>query len=198
MAENILVLDLETKSLFGDHAERRPEALGISVVGTYCYRSGQYRVYDEAEIPELEQRLTERPLVVGFNIKRFDMLVLKPYLHFDPQTLPMLDILDILHKALGHRVSLESVAQATLGTGKSGSGIDAVAYYRNGEIEKLKRYCQDDVAVTRQIYEYGATHGELFYTSKFGNTKGRCPVSWQLTHPEAATHSDTATQCSLF
>ncbi|MBI4237792.1 MAG: ribonuclease H-like domain-containing protein [Deltaproteobacteria bacterium] len=198
MAPNILVLDLETKSIFSDHADRRCDALGVSVVGTYCYQRDQYRVYEEAEIPELEQRLTERPLVVGFNIKRFDFLVLKPYLHFDPLTLPMLDILEILHKALGHRVSLESVAQATLGSGKSGSGLDAVDYYRRGEIAKLKQYCQDDVRVTKTIYEYGAEHGELFYTSKFGNTRGRCPVSWQLTHPETTTASETATQCSLF
>ncbi len=176
MSKNILVLDLETKNLFGDHADRRPEALGISVIGTYCYRSGEYQTYEESEIPQLEQRLGEKPLVVGFNIRRFDLLVLRPYLHFDPSGLPMCDMLEIIHNLLGHRVSLETVAQATLGSGKSGTGIEAVELYRRGEMEKLKRYCLDDVRVTKEIFEYGAQHQEIFYLSKFDRAKCRVPV----------------------
>ncbi len=195
MGENILVLDLETKSLFEDHAERRPEVLGVSVVGTYCYRSDTYRVYDEKEIGALEERLSDKPLVVGFNIRRFDMPVLRPYLHFDPAILPMLDILEILHNQLGHRVSLQSVAEATLGAGKSGSGLDAVAYYRAGDFDSLRRYCEDDVKVTRAVYEYGAAHGELFFTSKFGNGKRRAPVTWKIVHPAS---ENTTEQFSLF
>ncbi len=194
--KNILVLDLETKTIFDDHANRRPEALGVSVVGTYCYRLDNYRVYDESEISILEQRLAEKPLIVGFNIRRFDMPALKPYLHFDPASLPMCDMLEIIHKELGHRVSLESVAHATLGSGKSGSGLDAVEYYRTGQMDKLRRYCIDDVKVTRQIYEYGAEHGELFYTSKFGRGRGRVKVSWQIRHP--AKVDDGPEQTSLF
>lgn len=196
MSKNIVVLDLETKSIFNDHADRRPEVLGISVVGTYCYATDTYRIYDEAEIPQLEQRLSEKPLVVGFNIRRFDLPVLRPYLHFDPATLPMCDILEILHKALGHRVSLESVAQATLGTGKSGDGLEAVALYRRGELEKLRQYCRDDVQITKAIFEYGATHGEVFYTSKFDRHKCRVSVAWRVEHPD---HDSPATaQIGLF
>ena len=196
MAENILVLDLETKSLFSDHADRRCESLGISVVGTYCYRAGEYRIYEEGELGELAHRLADKPLVVGFNIRRFDMPVLKPYLKFDPLALPMCDILEVIHQTLGHRVSLESVAQATLGTGKSGSGLDAVEYFRNGEMEKLKKYCIDDVKVTKDVYEYGAKHSELFYTRKFDKSKGRVPVAWEVKHPDAS--GDEAVQMGLF
>lgn len=196
MRDNILVLDLETKSIFGDHVDRKPEALGVSLVGTYCYRTDQYIAYEEREIPELERRLGDRPLIVGFNIRRFDMPVLKPYLHFDPSNLPMLDIMEEMQNVLGHRVSLESVAQATLGEGKSGSGLDAVEYYRRGEIDKLKKYCLDDVKVTRRVYEYGAEHQELFFTSKYGGGKGRAAVAWRVTHPEA--DSPAAAQVSLF
>lgn len=199
MGPNILVLDLETQSLFSDHADRKPESLGISVIGTYCYRTDQYRIYDESEIPALEQRLMEKPLVVGFNIRRFDMPVLKPYLHFDPATLQMLDILEILHTTLGHRVSLDSVAQATLGAGKSGDGLDAVAFYRAGAMDKLKQYCLDDIKVTRSVYEYGAAHSELFFTSKFGGGKKRVPVAWAIVHPDdAKVSAGEAVQMGLF
>lgn len=186
MGCNILVLDLETKSIFSDHADRKPESLGVSVVGTYCYKTDRYHAYLEEEFPLLEQRLAEKPLVVGFNIRKFDFPVLRPHLRFNPDNLPMLDMLEIIHDSLGHRLSLETVAQATLGTGKSGSGLDAVAYYRKGEWDKLKQYCLDDIKVTRAIFEHGAQHGELFYTSKFGGGKARLPVSWKVEHPDDA------------
>lgn len=197
MAPNIVVLDIETQKIFQEvGGGRNLEALGVSVVGVYCYRSNEYQIFEEKELPALEQRLSDRPLVVGFNIRRFDLPVLKPYFHFDPQTLPLCDMLEDMHKILGHRVSLESVAQATLGTGKSGSGLDAIEYYRRGEIDKLKKYCLDDVRVTRQVFEYGVEHAEVFYTSKFGPGKGRCPVAWQMRHPEEGT--DAAKQTTLF
>lgn len=196
MGKNILVLDLETKTIFSDHAERKPENLGVSVVGTYDYKTDKYRCFREEEMAELEERLAEKPLIVGFNIRRFDMPALKPSLHFDPGVLPMCDMLEIIHQKLGHRVSLESVAQATLGTGKSGSGLDAVEYFRKGEWDKLIKYCLDDVKVTRQVFEYGAQHSEIFYTSKFGNSKGRCPVEWKVEHPDEGTQA--AAQMGLF
>lgn len=196
MPKNILVLDLETQTIFSDHADRKPGSLGISVVGAYCYRTGEYRVYEEREIPVLAHRLADKPLVVGFNIRRFDMPVLAPYLPFDPLQLPMVDMLEQLHTILGHRVSLESVAVATLGHGKSGSGLDAVEYYRKGEMAKLKQYCLDDVRVTREIFEYGAAHGEVFYTAKFGSAKGRAAVTWQVEHPEET--GAQAAQMGLF
>lgn len=184
MTDNILVLDLETKSIFSDHEDRRPESLGVSVVGTYCYRDDKYYCYREEEMADLEHRLSEKPLIVGFNIRRFDMPVLKPYLHFDPCALPMLDMLEVIHETLGRRISLENVAQATIGSGKSGSGLDAVEYYRKGEFDKLIKYCMDDVKVTKAVAEYGAENGELFYLSKFEKKKARIPVEWALRHEE--------------
>ncbi|MBI2346184.1 MAG: ribonuclease H-like domain-containing protein [Deltaproteobacteria bacterium] len=122
MGPNIVVLDLETQKIFQEvGGGRNLEALGVSVCGIYSYRTGEYQIFEEAELGTLEHLLSERPFVVGFNIRRFDLPILKPYFHFDPLSLPMCDILEDMHKLLGHRVSLESVAQATLGTGKSTS-----------------------------------------------------------------------------
>ena len=197
MGADTLVLDLETQRLFQEvGGGRNLEALGVSVVGVYSYRANEYQTFTEPEMGALESLLSERPYVVGFNIRRFDMPVLKPYLHFDPSTLPMCDMLEEMHKTLGHRVSLESVATATIGSGKSGTGLDAVEFYRRGELEKLKQYCLDDIRVTRQVFEYGVEHGEVFYTSKFGPGKGRCPVTWQRRHPEEDT--EAAKQATLF
>lgn len=185
MSKNIVVLDLETKSMFDDVGGRKNlEALGISLAGIYIYKTNEYRVFREDSLSKLEELLSERPLVVGFNIRRFDMPILKPYLHFDPFILPILDIMEEIVKVTSHRVSLESVAQATLGKGKVGTGLDAIRYYQNGEMEKLERYCLEDVKLTKEIYEYGAKNHELFFLSKFGRTKTRVPVNWEIKHPD--------------
>lgn len=197
MSKNIIVLDLETKNAFDDvGGKRNLEALGISLAGMYSYKTGEYRAFREEELGQLETILTEKPLVVGFNIRRFDIPVLKPYLHFDPAVLPLLDIMEEVVRVTGHRVSLESVAQATLNEGKSGSGLDAIKYYREGNFEKLTKYCLDDVRITKEVYEYGAAHHEIFFTSKFGRTKARVPANWEIKHPNEGSAEES--QFKLF
>jgi DEAD/DEAH box helicase domain-containing protein len=73
-------------------------------------------------------------------------------------------------------VSLDSLASATLGTGKTGDGLQAIRLFRAGEIQKLSDYCLADVRLTRDLYEYGAQHGELYYLK--AGQRQRCPVSW--------------------
>jgi len=197
MSRNIVVFDLETKNAFDDVGGRdNLAALEVSVLGCYLYATNEYRVFEEKELPEFEKILQKKPLLVGFNNRRFDTAVLQPYIHFDLKGLLQLDIMEELTIFLGHRVSLESVAQATLGCSKSGSGLDAIKYWRKGELEKLKSYCLEDVRITKEIYEYGARHGELFYTPKFGSTKGRAPVNWKIVHPDEKQEPDK--QQSLF
>lgn len=179
------MLDLETKNAFNEVEGGKAENLGISVVGTYIYSEDKYKIYREDEISKLEELLVKKPLLVGFNIKKFDLPVLKPYLRINPNTLPVLDIMEELVKVLGHRVSLDSVAQATLGAGKTGHGLDAIKYYRSGQWDKLEKYCLDDVKITREIFEYGAKNGEVFYLTKFDRVKARAPVTWKMGHPDA-------------
>jgi DEAD/DEAH box helicase domain-containing protein len=38
-------------------------------------------------------------------------------------------------------------------------------------------YCQQDVQVTRELYEYGRTHKHVKYRDKFGRVK-QVPVKW--------------------
>ncbi|MDO8461669.1 MAG: ribonuclease H-like domain-containing protein [Deltaproteobacteria bacterium] len=183
MPPHQIVLDLETQKTFDEVGGRSNfHLLGVTVVGTYFYETNEYKIFEEKEIPSLENELVRCSRLIGFNIRRFDLPVLAPYLKTDSTKIPILDIMDELEKILGHRVSLESVAQATLGVGKSGKGLDAIAYYRSGEMEKLKKYCLDDVRLTREIYEYGKKNGEVFYQSRDG--QHRLPVKIQWKDPE--------------
>ncbi|PIR18231.1 MAG: helicase [Deltaproteobacteria bacterium CG11_big_fil_rev_8_21_14_0_20_49_13] len=182
---NTIILDLETKFTFDEVGGRdKFESLGISVAGVFDYLTGKYEAIEEKDIAKLEERLQSKPLVIGFNSKKFDMPVLKPYLHFDPSALPQLDIMEEIQNVVGHRIGLEAVAQATLGKGKSGSGLDAIRYFRDGAIDKLKKYCLDDVKVTKEVFEYGCKNKEVFFTSKFGGGRVCVPVNWQMENEE--------------
>lgn len=197
MAKNIVVYDIETKFSFDEVGGRDNfEALGISVLGAFDYRTARFSTYTEDELGRFAERLQEYPLLVGFNSKKFDTPILQKHVKFDLKKLKQLDIMDELVKVLGHRVSLESVAKATLGCGKSGDGMDALRFYREGKMEELKKYCLDDVRITRDIFEFGANHGELFYTPKFGPGRARAKVEWKLEHP--GEKSGPERQQSLF
>jgi DEAD/DEAH box helicase domain-containing protein len=173
-----VVIDLETQHSFEEVGGRdRLEALKVSVLGLYSYAADQFRIYRESELNTLEPLLSRASLIIGFNLRRFDYPVLAPYLPLAFDRLPTLDLLEEVTNALGHRVSLDSLADATLGAKKTGHGLDAIKFFRAGEFERLSDYCLTDVRLTRDLYEFGAQHGELFYFQRNGQ-RLRCPVGW--------------------
>ena len=174
-----LVLDLETQREFNEVDGRKPELLGVSCVGIYSYEEDRYEAYLEADLKtKLASRLQSADLIIGFNIRRFDMPVLQPYLPFSISTVPVLDIMEEVVKNLGHRLSLDTLAQATLGRGKSGSGLDALRWFKEGRFDLITKYCLDDVKLTKELYDYGKQHGRLFATSRFSEEKLQIPVFW--------------------
>lgn len=176
-----IVFDVETQHEFSEVGGRaNPHLLKVSVVGCYSYKHDKFLAFEEKEIPEFEKMLKEASLLIGFNTKFFDYPVLQPYLkEIDLKKIPACDIMEDVAQILGHRLSLDSIAQATLGAQKSGNGLDAIRYFREGNMESLKKYCLDDVRLTRDIFEYGKTHGKLLYTSKYRPDALSVPVRWE-------------------
>ena len=125
-----IVLDLETQKGFNEVDRKKLHLLKISVVCVYDSKTDAYSAFEEKELLKLEEVLKQADLVIGFNIRDFDMEVLAPYLITPVKSLPLLDLMVEIEKVRGHRVSLQSVAQATLGVSKSGSGLDAIRLYR--------------------------------------------------------------------
>jgi hypothetical protein len=174
---DVLVFDLETKKAFqevGGHS--RAADLGVSVAGVYSYLRGQFHTFREEQLPQLQRWFEQADLLIGFNSKSFDNAVLQPYFSLNLTRIPHLDILEEIHRTLGHRLKLDSVAQATLLESKSGDGLEAILMYHRGEWEKLEKYCLQDVKVTRDLYEYGRRHGNLWYTDSGRPTP--IPVRW--------------------
>lgn len=179
-----IFLDLETKKIFDDVGGYFPDRLGVSFVGV-CVRDGytgkgEMRSFFEKDIPDLFPLLERADVVVGFNIDEFDMQALVPYYKGTITNIPTLDILDRIKKSVGHRISLDAVAHETLGIGKSGSGLDAVKYYQQKNWEALEKYCLQDVAVTRDVYDAGLKNGKVKFRNKW-NRLIECPVNFSFT-----------------
>lgn len=163
-----IVLDLETQKSFDDVGGRgKNHLLKISVCGIYDYTTDQYLIYEEHELPRMAPLLQAADQIIGYNIKQFDFEVLQPYLNFNIFEVPYYDILEEIDKVLGHKIKLDAVAQATIGSGKSGNGLEALLYYKNGKMDLLKKYCLDDVRVTKEVYEYALNNQKLLYRDYF-------------------------------
>ncbi|QQS23331.1 ribonuclease H-like domain-containing protein [bacterium] len=163
-----IVLDLETQKSFEEVGGRgKNHLLKISVCGIYNYATDEYLIYEEHELPRLGSLLQSADQIIGFNIKQFDFEVLQPYLNFDINSVPYYDLLEEIDKVLGHKIKLESVAQGSIGSGKSGNGLEALLYYKNGKMDLLKKYCLDDVRVTKEVYEYALKNQKLLYRDYF-------------------------------
>jgi DEAD/DEAH box helicase domain-containing protein len=185
--KNILVLDVETQKSFKEIGKSKAMSLSklkISVVCVYDFLTDAYTSYEEKDIMKFEQRLQAADLLVGFNIRRFDMPVLQPYLFKTVDQFPVLDLLDDIEKARGHRASLDSVARATVKEGKSGDGAEALVLFKEGRMEELKKYCKDDVRLTKNIYEYGCREGKIYFTSTWDFKTHEIPVDWKRTTAE--------------
>jgi len=178
--KDYLVIDLETQNEFADVGGRAyPHLLKISVAGVFSYKKNQLFALEENQIDKLEEMIKDAALVIGFNTKYFDYQVLQPYMkEIDLKKIPSCDIMEDIANVLGHRLSLDSIAKATLNTKKSGFGLDAIRYFREGKMDELKNYCLDDVRITRDIFDYGRKNKELFYFEKGSETKLSVPVYW--------------------
>ena len=106
------------------------------------------------------------------------MVVLQPYLFMLAESVEVLDLLEEIEKVRGHRVSLQSVAQATIDVTKTGQGLDAVGLYKRGQMDLLKSYCLNDVKLTKDIYEYGKANKRVFFVSNRDWKKYEIPIQW--------------------
>jgi DEAD/DEAH box helicase domain-containing protein len=174
-----LVFDLETKKTFDEVGGRdRLDQLGMSLGVVYDYSTGAFTTYLESDVGPLVDELLSAGLVVGFNVIRFDYLVLQAYTARDLKKISTLDILIQTSAVLGFRVSLESFVQATLGIGKMADGLQAVAWYKAGQMDKLEEYCRRDVDLTRQLYEFGKANGKVYFVEKFSGRRREVPAYW--------------------
>lgn len=165
---NEVVLDIETQNTFDEVGGYFTDKLKVSLVGVYFYETDTYESFLEPELPQLFSRLERSGRIIGYNSIGFDMPVLNNYYAGDLLKLPQLDLLVEIQKTLGYRIKLDSVAQSTIGTQKSAHGLQAVQWWKEGNIEAIREYCLQDVKVTKEVYEYGVKNGCVLFDDRMG------------------------------
>lgn len=156
-----IVFDIETKNTFTEVGSNNAADLDLSIICIYDSETDEYSSYLEDELPTLWPILEQADLLIGYNSEHFDLPLLNKYYAGDLSQIQHLDIMVKVKEAFGRRPKLDNLAAGTLGTQKSGHGLQAITWWKQGEIEKIRKYCLDDVQITKQIYDYARENNKL-------------------------------------
>lgn len=180
--------DIETKRIFDDIEGNDPADLGISIISVYKRKvddkfneiSGQMYSFFEEDFANMWALFSNADRIVGFNSLHFDVPAMAPHAPYDFKKLKHFDIMDHVKAALGFRAGLGAIAAETLGHTKNDHGLNAVKYWAEHTTEslaKLKRYCEMDVQVTKEVYDFGMKNKQLKFKDKW-NTVRTFPVDF--------------------
>lgn len=162
-----VVFDIETKNIFQDVGSNNPADLDIAVVGIYDYETDKYLSFTEEEFPKMWPYFDRADMLVTFTGDHFDIPLLNKYYkkagRGDLTSKKSMDVLTEIKKQYGRRMKLDQLAEGTFGINKSGSGFDAIVWWRTGRLEEIRKYCLDDVKITRDIYEFAMKNKKLMF-----------------------------------
>ena len=179
-----IVLDIETKNTFQDVQSANPVNLDLSLLVVYDYTADQYTSFMEHDLPKLWPVLEQADILIGYNLDYFDIPILDKYYQGSLSKKKTIDLLGEIKKSSGRRVSLNKVTAGTLGAEKSGNGLDAVIWWQRGEIEKIKKYCQDDVRITKELYDFAFQNGYVVFEQRGQLQKIKLDTSkWEVLPP---------------
>ncbi|HEY4505232.1 MAG TPA: ribonuclease H-like domain-containing protein [Candidatus Paceibacterota bacterium] len=162
-----VVFDIETKNIFQDVGSNNPEDLDISVVGVYDYETDKYLTFLQEEFDKMWSFFKKADVIITFNGEYFDIPLLNKYYkkagHGDLKNIRSLDIFKEVKQTSGRWLKLDKIAEGTFGINKVGDGLEAVKWWRTGEIDKIKKYCTEDVKITKDVYEFALKNKKIMY-----------------------------------
>jgi DEAD/DEAH box helicase domain-containing protein len=158
-----VVFDLETQNIFSETGSTDATSLDISVASAYDSETDTYTTVSIDELQKLWPIFEKADALVGYNSNHFDIPLLNKYYPGDLTHIKSIDLLESIRASLGRRLRLDSVAQATVGAKKSADGLQAVRWWREGKINEIKKYCEQDVKVTKKVFDYARAHGHILF-----------------------------------
>ena len=185
-----IIFDLETQNIFQEVGSSDPAALDISVGSFYDSATDKYLTLSVDEIEKAWPLLEQADALVGYNSNHFDIPLLNKYYPGDLTQIKSIDILESIRASLGRRLRLDSIAEATIGAKKSANGLQAVRWWKEGKIDEIKKYCEQDVKVTKKVFDYAMANGHVKF--KDGSRKREIPLdisTWMIKEDSAMTHS---------
>lgn len=156
-----VVFDIESQNTFTEVGSNDPADLDISVVTVYDSNTDTYTTVDIHDLSPIWPIIDQADMIIGFNSNHFDIPLLDKYYPGDLFQKKSLDILHEIRISYGRRMKLDQIAEGTLGIKKSGHGLQAITWWKNGELDKIKKYCEDDVRITKEIYDYALANNHL-------------------------------------
>jgi len=200
-----VIFDVETKKLFGDVEGDDPGLLGVSIVSVYSRKfdenintegrntlsevEGKMQSFWEKDFDRMWPIFQAADRIIGFNSIGFDIPVLQPYANFPFNKLKHFDIMAKFKEVRGHRISLDAIAKETLDREKTDTGLNAVFYWQKGDkesLEKLQKYCEADVLVTRDIYDFIFNNDHLLFKDKWNTLQ---KVDLDFSYPKDSPES---------
>ena len=201
---NEVIFDLETQKFFDEIAGSDPANLGVSILSIYVRTvdenfneiKGEMISFFEEEIPKTWDYFKNATRLIGFNSKHFDVPALKNYLPIELTKIPHLDILEQVKEVNGKRISLNAIVKETLGDHKADDPRNAIIYWQKHDKEslrKLKFYCEEDVRLTKEVYDYGLKNRILKFKDYWNDIK---TIDVDFSYPRI--DKPTEEQISLF
>lgn len=183
-----IFFDVETKKIFADIPDFDPAKLGVSIVAVYRRTvdenqnelEGTMQSFWEEDFDKMWPLFSEAKRIIGFNTLKFDVLTLKPYAPSYFARLPHFDIYNEIKKVSEHAAGLNAIAKETLDREKTDDGLNAVYYWEKHDTEslsKLKKYCEADVFLTRDVYDYVVKNKVILFKDRW-NTLRKIPLDF--------------------
>lgn len=158
-----ITFDIETANTLPSFSRGDLGLLELALVGIHDSSTGEFSSYVKEELPKLWPILEEADVLIGYNSNSFDIPLLDRYYPGDLTKLRSIDLMVEVQNVLGRRLKLQNLAEATLGKGKKGDGLQSVEWWQQGLVEKVREYCIEDVRITRELYDYALQNGSVKY-----------------------------------
>jgi DEAD/DEAH box helicase domain-containing protein len=167
--KKIAVFDAEIKNPIESLSNgwKSYDEMGVSCLVAFDYQTMRYRVFDDHNISDCIDILTNHDFVVGFNTVGFDWKLLQATYPMGsaPRKSQDFDILREIWISIGvdpdrfqpsshGGYKLDDVAFETIGLRKSGDGAHAPILYQQGKIAELIDYCVQDVRIEKELFEF--------------------------------------------
>lgn len=158
-----VVFDIET---IGDIQDM--STMKLTVISIYEYETDLYRSFEEHELGALWPIFERAERIIGFNSEHFDVPILNKYYTGDLTRIAHLDLLKVVKEVTGRRYKLNDLAKATLQIEKSADGLQAMEWFKEGKMDLIKQYCEQDVKVTKELYDFGRKNKMIYYPTLTG------------------------------
>jgi hypothetical protein len=171
-------LDIETRELVPEN--RDLSLMRISIAGVR--KDGEAFIFTEEDIAGLFTILDDADLIVGHNLILFDYKVLNRYAGYNVAAKHKERTLDFFYAIMqmtDRRVSMNDLAQRNLGIAKLGEGKDAPVMYKEGRMDELRAYLEQDLLILERLYDHLLQHGRL----KYGHIVYKEPVEREIELP---------------